>query len=145
MVEALAGALLGAVIGVLATVWATYQTIKLNAKEYQRQREHERDEDYRDRLDSLKGEIEFNINIQGYDKKIPVFVYNAWNSFLPFLYKLDKEPRKILNEAYSWALYHNNAAKLDKPNVTAYGPSIEHSYDNAVKLFKEFNRIQFGG
>jgi len=144
MIEALTGAFLGAVIGVLGTVWATYKTIKLNAEEYQRQRGHERDEDCQDRLDSLKAEVEFNINIRGYDKKIPVFVFSAWNNFLPFLYRLDKEKRKVLNEAYSWALYHNNAAKLDRPNVTSYGPAIENSYDNAVRLFKQFNQMQFG-
>ncbi|MHB0997341.1 MAG: hypothetical protein ACYC2I_13305 [Elusimicrobiales bacterium] len=144
MWESAISGLIGAIVGVVGTVWATYATIKFNANEYNRQRSLEKEEDYRDKLCNLKAEVDFNINLTGDDKKLPVFISAAWTNFLPVSHKLKIENRLVLNEAYSWALFHNNAAQLDVPNVTAYGKHIADSYDKTVAKLKEFKKMQFG-
>ena len=128
----------GAIIGALATVLATNKIIKSNAAEYAKRREKEKKDEYNAKLKNLENEINFNIKLPNGNKKIAVFIHNGWENFLPYLNKLSDENKEILNEAYSWAICHNSAAKLEKPNVTGYVNYIEKSFDKAIEKFKEF-------
>ena len=137
MFTSIASGLLGSVIGAGITVLTTYQLIRANAAEYGKQRESERREESDAALDSLRNEVVFNSQLPDNNKRMPVFVCKAWENFLSYSHKLIPEDRRLLNEAYSWALFHNNAAQLEDPIRFDGAHYAEPSFDEAASRFKK--------
>lgn len=130
--------LVGSVIGAGATVWATSRALSASAEQLDKQREQTSRLEYKQRLEALSAEVAFNISLEmlSGNKKIIVFVHNAWDNFMAHAHQLPTAIVKDLTQAYGFAIYHNSAARLERVGVENFGPIIETSFDQSMVFLK---------
>lgn len=129
--------LLGSIIGALGTVYATKAMMAQSVAETEKQRELDRESEYKARLRALKAEVEFNVQ-QPLDNSWYYISYatSQWQFFSAHLYHLNKETSRLLvigyTNASSFPIARDQALEGKSTRALKFAEAANRAFQDAL-------------